>query len=79
MQDAALCEPVATARHTNACAALKDDQGLCANLGLPTLTSFDTNKASTCKEIRASLSCTDYLAQLQDSTLAPAPCGERCH
>jgi hypothetical protein len=61
-----------------ACENVENDQQLCTNLGQPDAENFDLSKASDCKDQRADLSCQDYLAQLANPTLAPAPCAERC-
>lgn len=65
-----------------ACANLKDDAQLCANLGAPTATSFDLSKAVECKDQRAALECSAFLAQVNPSGPGgqppPAPCQQRC-
>lgn len=65
-----------------ACADVKTDTDLCANLGAPTAKSFDLSKASACKDERAKLDCPAFLAQVNPSAPGgqppPAPCQERC-
>lgn len=61
-----------------ACDQVTDDQMLCTNLGQPEATDFDLGRAQDCRDRREELSCEDYLAQLQDPSLAPSSCAERC-
>jgi hypothetical protein len=48
------------------------------NLGRPELDDFVLSAASECKDKRADLTCEAYLAQLNDDSLAPAECAQRC-
>jgi hypothetical protein len=65
-----------------ACVDVKTDTQLCTNLGQPTATTFDLTKASACKDDRAKLECSAFLAQVNPSgpggQAPPAPCAERC-
>jgi hypothetical protein len=61
------------------CEDIRSEQELCANLGQPNFSRFDTLVAQQCKEDRSNLSCADYLAQLQDATSAPESCRRRCY
>jgi len=65
-----------------ACADMTTDQQLCTNLGFPALTTFDLSNASDCKDQRAKLECSAFLAQVNPSAPGgmppPAICLERC-
>lgn len=60
------------------CDQVEDDRDLCSNLGEPGATEFDVGKADECRDARAKMSCQDYLAQVSNSSLAPASCADRC-
>lgn len=62
-----------------ACKDVKDDAQLCSNLGV-TATRFDLSKAMECKDARAKLECSAYLAQANPAGggTPPAACQERC-
>ncbi len=65
-----------------ACANVKTDTQLCTNLGQSTATSFDLTNASACKDARAKLECSAFLAQVNPNgpggQPAPAICAQRC-
>ena len=65
-----------------ACANVKDDTQLCTNLGISTAKTFDLGKAVECKDARAKLECSAFLAQVNPSGTGgqapPASCQERC-
>ncbi|MDQ3266369.1 MAG: hypothetical protein M3Y59_22420 [Myxococcota bacterium] len=61
-----------------ACADVETNEQLCTNLGAPSASDFSLSNASECRDRRDDLSCQDYLAQLQDPSLAPAVCADRC-
>jgi hypothetical protein len=61
-----------------ACDDIDNDQQQCTNLGQPQATNFDVSAARDCRDARDELSCEEYLAQLQDPSLAPEPCNRRC-
>ncbi len=65
-----------------ACASLTTDTQLCANLGVPTATTFDLSNAIKCKDERAKLECSAFLAQVNPSGPGgqppPAVCSQRC-
>lgn len=64
-----------------ACTEVKDDPQLCSNLGV-SATRFDLSKAVDCKDQRAKLECSAFLAQVNPNgpggMAPPAPCQERC-
>lgn len=61
-----------------ACADVETNEQLCSNLGEPSASDFSLANASECRDRRDDLSCQDYLAQLQNPSLAPAVCADRC-
>jgi hypothetical protein len=61
-----------------ACDDVQNEQQLCANLGQSDRSRFSQNNAFLCREFRADMTCTEYLAQLADPSQAPEVCRERC-
>lgn len=65
-----------------ACANVKDDAQLCANLGVANATRFDLSQAVACRDQRQALECSAFLAQVNPSgpggQAPPAPCQQRC-
>lgn len=65
-----------------ACVDVKTDTQLCTNIGVPTATTFDLTNAAACKDARAKLECSAFLAQVNPSGPGgqppPAICLERC-